>query len=146
MTPARSAIDAQVTRHERGVDVQRITQMWRDAQRVGREDEAVGHRQRHFLAEQFDPRLETERLRLVPEVVERPALDQRAEARRTDARNSGPVAAQSMKRGSQAVGGLRLVDEVVLVDAEETQQLEDGGLRRFGVARKHGFGRLDDVN
>ena len=34
---------SQVTRHERGVDVQRITQMRRDAQRVRGEDEAVGH-------------------------------------------------------------------------------------------------------
>ncbi len=34
---------SQVARHEHGVDMQRITQMRRDAQRVRREDEAVGH-------------------------------------------------------------------------------------------------------
>ena len=84
-------------------------------------------------------------LRLVPEVIERPALDQRAQ------RAEGMPETLARRRpvdvaGAEAVSGLRLVDEVVLVDAEETQQLEDGGLRRFGLARKYGLGRLDDVN
>ncbi len=81
----------------------------------------------------------------MPEVVERPALDQRAEG----AKGMPETLARFRpvdELGSKAVRGLRLVDEVVLVDPEETQQLEDGGLRRFGVARNHGFGRLDHVN
>ena len=102
-------------------------------------------RQSHFLAEQFDFRLEPERLRLMPEVVERPALDQRAEG----AEGMPEILARFRpvdELGSQAVRGLRLVDEVVLVCAEETQQIEDGGLCRLGAARNHGFGRLDHVN
>ena len=78
-------------------------------------------------------------------MIERPALDERAQRAvrvpETLARGRPVVEARG-----QAVGSLRLVDEVVLVDSEILQQFEDGGLRGLGESRGHRLGRLDDMN
>src|SRR5687768_361636 len=78
-------------------------------------------------------------------MVERPALDERAEGtERPPERLSGrgPVA----ELRAEAVGRLGLVDEVVLVDAEETQQLEQRRNGRLGEPSGPGFGGVDDVD
>ena len=136
---------AQVARRETGVEVQRVAQVLRDAQGVGREDEAVGERHREFVAEILELRLQAERLRLVPEVIERTSLDERAE------RPERPPERLPRRRPfrefrAQAVGRLRLVDEVVLVDAEVAQHLEHRRQRGLRETHGRGFGTVDHVD
>ncbi len=136
---------AQVARRESAVQVQRVAHVLRHAQRVGGEDEAVGERHRGLEAEQLERGFQAQGARLVPVVIERPALDQCAEgavwmpaglARRR------PVG----ETGAEAVGALGLVDEVVLIDAELAQQFEHGGLCGFRKAGARGFARVEDMD
>jgi hypothetical protein len=136
---------SQVPHRERAVDVQPVTQVGGDAERVRREDEAIGQRHRDLCAEELDRGRHPLRPRLVPVVIERPPLDERAErAVRSPERpaRGGPIG----EAGPERVGRLRLVDEVVLVDAEEAQQVEKRRQRRLRFARRYGFGRIDDVD
>src|SRR6185436_4992295 len=56
---------AEVTRRQSRVQVQRVAQLLRDAERVGREDETAGERHGVFEAEQLGARLHAEGTRLV---------------------------------------------------------------------------------
>src|SRR5262249_3862702 len=72
-------IGAQVSRHETGVEVQRVLERRRDTERIAWEDELVLPGHRHLEIEMLE--LDVQRLgaRLVPEVIERQPVDEHAE-------------------------------------------------------------------
>ena len=100
---------AQVARRERAVQVQRVAHVLRHAQRVGGEDEAVGERHRGLEAEQLEPGFQAQGARLVPVVIERPALDQCAEGADVDASlpRPAPTSRRDGRRGCRCSGSCR---------------------------------------
>src|SRR5216117_2647796 len=77
-------------------------------------------------------------------MIERAPLDQRTE--RAEWMPEGAARLRPIAElRAEAVGGLGLVDEIVLIDAEESQELEHGRLRRLCLSRNDGFGSFDDV-
>src|SRR5262249_6427584 len=115
---------AQVPRDQSRIEMKRVTQLARNAKRVLRKDEPIGFRHRRFEAEVANLGLESLETRLVPVVIERQPVDLRAKhAERMPVLVTfvPPV----LEGDAELVRRLGAVDEVVLVDAEEAQEIDD---------------------
>src|SRR5450432_216507 len=90
----------------------------------------------------IEARRQPGRPRLVPAMVKGATVDRRAErAERVPVRV--PKLLPIAELDSELVGRLSMTDEIAFIDAEESQQIDDGWNRRFAHANGADFGRLD---